>query len=127
MRQQLGDIQAQRQLLEAVLMERTPLVEGSLVVVRKVCGKAGCRCARSRRERHGPFLYLSLSRQGRTRTIHLPKRWEEPVRVGVEAARHYRKTHKEWHALATRLEALWKQVERHRKHSLPYEPKQKSR
>src|SRR3972149_7721989 len=125
-RQEVLEIQAERQALEASLLSLSPLVEGCWVVVRRVCGKAGCRCASSKRMRHGPYLHLSLLRQGKTRTIHLPKRWEDVVKAGVEAARRYRKTYQQWRALERRMETLWKQVARYRKH-LPYEPKKKIR
>lgn len=125
-RQQLREIQAERQALETSLLGREPLVEGCLVEVRRVCGKAGCRCADSKRMRHGPYLHLSLLRQGKTRTIHLPKEWEEEVRAGVEAARRYRKAHQQWRVLERRVDALWREVEHCRKH-LPYEPKPKGR
>lgn len=102
------------------------MVEGCLVVVRKVCGNPGCRCSRSKKLRHGPFLYLSILRQGKTRTIHLPKEWEETVRIGVEAARRYRTARQQWRVLEKRIENLWREIERYRKH-LPYEPKKKRR
>lgn len=102
------------------------LVEGCLVVVRTVCGKASCRCKTSKRLRHGPYLHLSLLRNGRTRMIHLPKQWEEDVRTGVEAARQFRKARRQWRVLNKRIENLWRQVELNRR-SLPYEPKKKSR
>ncbi len=125
-RQLLKDLQSQRQLLESHLLSREPMVEGCLVVVRKVCGNSGCRCSRSKKLRHGPFLYLSILRQGKTRTIHLPKEWEETVRVGVEAARGYRTARQQWRVLEKRIENLWREIERYRKH-LPYEPKKKRR
>lgn len=58
--------------------------------------------------------------------IHLPRQWEEEVRAGVEAARRFRKARRQWKELQKRMEDLWRQVERNRKH-LPYEPKKKSR
>lgn len=116
----------ERQELEARLMSAEALVEGCLVVVRKVCGKAGCRCKTSKRMRHGPFLHLSLLRQGKTKTIYLPKLWEQEVKTGVEAAKRFRKAHQQWRALHKQMENLWRQVEVNRKR-VPYEPKKKSR
>ncbi len=125
-RQRVRAVQAERQTLEAALMGTEALVEGCLVVVRTVCGKAGCRCRTSKRRRHGPYLHLSLLRKGKTRMIHLPRQWEEAARKGVEAARRFRKAHRQWRALNGRMESLWKQVERNRRY-LPYEPKKKDR
>ena len=125
-RQQAREFQFERQALEANLMSREPLVEGCLVVVRKVCGKASCRCKTSKKMRHGPFLHHCLLREGKTRTIHLPKQWEQEVKAGVEAARRFRQARQRWRLLEKQLENLWRQVERHRKH-VPYEPKKKGR
>lgn len=119
-------VQAERQALEASLMGSEALVEGCLVVVRTVCGKAGCRCKTSRRLRHGPYLHLSLLRKGKTKMVHLPRQWEDMVKAGVEAAGRFRRARKQWRVLQKQMENLWRQVERNRKH-LPYEPKKKSR
>ena len=123
-RRQVLALQADRQALEAKLMGSETLAEGCMVVVRKVCGKAACRCKRSKRFRHGPFLHLSLLRHGKIKTIHVPRQWEEEVKRGVEAARRFRKAHQQWKALQKHMDALWRQVERNRKH-VPYEPKKK--
>ena len=124
-RQQVRAVQAERQALEALLMGSEPLVEGCLVVVRNVCGKAACRCKTSKRLRHGPFLHLSLLRKGKTKMIHIPKQWEQEVKTGVEAAQRYRKARQQWRVLEGQMQNLWRQVERNRKH-LPYEPKKRS-
>lgn len=102
------------------------MVEGSVVEVRTVCGKAGCRCLRGKRYRHGPYLHLSLFRDGRTRMIHLPREWEDEVKTGVAAARAYRQARQAWRALGRRMDKLWCLVEENRRH-LPYEPKKKKR
>jgi hypothetical protein len=124
-RQSVLELQRQRQKLESCLLERFPLVGGSLAVVYKVCGKPGCRCAQTKEQRHGPFLYLSFTKKGKGRTIHLPKKWEEPVREGVEATRRYRRQHRDWQNNNEKIEKLWKKIEGYRKHKLPYEPKKK--
>ena len=125
-RVQVRAVQAERETLESALMGSGPLVEGSVVEVRTVCGKAGCRCRSSKRNRHGPYLHLSLFRNGKTRMIHLPKEWEEEVKAGVAAARAFRKARQQWRALEKRMDKLWRLVEKSRRH-LPYEPKKKGR
>ena len=58
-----------------------PLLRGSLVVMRRTCGKAGCHCQSG--EKH-PALYLSV-RRGKQRTmIYVPTALEETVRAWVE-------------------------------------------
>ena len=125
-RLQVRAVQAGRAALEAALMGSEALVEGSVVEVRTVCGKAGCRCRRGKRHRHGPYLHLSLFRKGKTRMIHLPREWCDEVKAGVAAARAFWRARREWRALGKRMDKLWQLVEKSRRY-LPYEPKKKSR
>jgi hypothetical protein len=58
----------------------------------RVCGVAGCRCARG--ELH-ESKYLSASDKGRTRQVHVPAADEMEVQDGVERYRRFRKTRAE--------------------------------
>jgi len=61
-----------------------PLLRGSLVVMRRTCGKQGCHCQTG--EKH-PSLYLAV-RRGRQRTmIYIPASLEETVRSWVQNGR----------------------------------------
>ena len=66
----------------AQIVSRQGLIRGSLLVRRRVCGKAGCRCARG--ELH-ESLYLVIHEEGRTRQLYVPKDWEPRVRQWVQA------------------------------------------
>jgi len=66
----------------AQTVSRQGLIRGSLLVRRRVCGKAGCRCARG--ELH-ESLYLAINDEGRTRQLYVPKDWEQRVRQWVAA------------------------------------------
>jgi len=61
------------------LASRPGLLRGNLVLMRRACGKAGCRCARSPRGRHRS-LYLGLKIDGRQHMVYVPAAWEERVR-----------------------------------------------
>ena len=61
------------------------LMKGSLVERWTRCGRPGCGCAEGRK--HGPYLYLSVFREGRTRSVYVPQRLEGAVRRWVENAR----------------------------------------
>lgn len=61
-----------------------PLVRGSLVRMRRKCGKEGCHCQTG--EKH-PALYLALNDQGKRRMIYIPPAMEESVRAWVTNAR----------------------------------------
>ena len=66
----------------AQIVSQHGLIRGSLLVRRRVCGKAGCRCARG--ELH-ESLYLAINEEGRTRQLYVPKDWEQRVRRWVQA------------------------------------------
>jgi hypothetical protein len=63
---------------------RNPLMRGSLVVMRRKCGKPGCHCQQG--EKH-TSLYLAV-RAGKRRTmIYIPAALEETVRQWVQRGR----------------------------------------
>jgi hypothetical protein len=64
----------------AKLLHQKPLLMGSLVSMRRVCGKPGCKCAQG--ELH-PGLYLSLRVGEKRKMIHVPQSLEAKVRQWV--------------------------------------------
>ncbi|HKS72929.1 MAG TPA: DUF6788 family protein [Terriglobales bacterium] len=61
-----------------------PLLRGSLVVMRRTCGKQGCHCQTG--EKHSS-LYLAVRREKRRTMIYVPPALEETVRAWVENGR----------------------------------------
>lgn len=61
------------------LLTEPGLVRGSLVEMRRRCGKAACSCATDPARRHRS-LYLGLSVQGQRRMLYVPPAWEARVR-----------------------------------------------
>jgi hypothetical protein len=64
------------------MLTRAGLLRGSLVVMKRRCGKAKCRCNGSPRDRHRS-LVLKIGKNGRQRTIYIPPPWEDRVRAWV--------------------------------------------
>jgi len=67
------------------LGRRGEIMKGSLVMRATRCGRPGCKCAQG--EKHGPYLYVSVFREGRTRSVYVPQHMEREVRRWVESAR----------------------------------------
>lgn len=65
----------------AQLLSQRGVIRGTLLVRKRKCGKANCRCARG--EGH-ESLFLVISENGRTRQLFVPKDWESRVRLWVE-------------------------------------------
>jgi hypothetical protein len=61
------------------LLNTPGLVRGSLVEMRRQCGKAACACATDPECRHRS-LYLGLSVRGKRRMMYIPPAWEARVR-----------------------------------------------
>jgi hypothetical protein len=49
-------------------------IRGSLVVMKRVCGKPGCRCLKGQKHK---AIYLSQSYKGKTRMFYLPQSSED--------------------------------------------------
>lgn len=64
------------------MLTRPGLLRGSLVVLRRRCGKTGCRCNGARRDWH-ESLVLKIGENGKQRTIYVPAEWEDRVRAWV--------------------------------------------
>jgi len=72
----------QRPQLEKVL-------RGSIVIVKRSCGKAGCRCQRGQKHQS---LYVSQSNNGKTRMIYIPHKAEDETRRWVDNYRALKNT-----------------------------------
>ena len=62
------------------ILHEEPFVLGSLVTMKRTCGKPGCKCNRG--ELH-PSLYLALRVRGKRKMIHVPQTMQQPVRQWV--------------------------------------------
>lgn len=63
------------------IVRKTPrighVMKGSIVIVKRYCGKPNCRCRQGFKHRS---LYVSRTDKGISRLVYIPKRSEEDVR-----------------------------------------------
>lgn len=64
----------------AQILHQEPFLLGSLVTMKRTCGKPGCKCTRG--ELH-PGLYLALRVGKERKMIHVPQSLEQTVRQWV--------------------------------------------
>lgn len=121
------DLAKERSCLENRILTHERFVKGSLVYLRTRCGKLNCRCRLSKKQRHGPRLYVSIVLQGKQRMVYVPKDWEEKTRALVEQARSFRTARKQWLKINQQLWKIFMEMERLKTGPLPYEPKRKGR
>jgi hypothetical protein len=60
------------------ILEQPGLVAGSLVIMNRRCGKEGCRCKKSPRNRHRA-LCVSVRMGSRRRLLYVPEEWEDRI------------------------------------------------
>ncbi len=73
--------------LQGILQEENPMRIGSLVTVRRKCGKPNCRCA----EGEGHLsTYLSTKEEGKTRMVYIPAVCLDTVTQQTRTYRRFR-------------------------------------
>ncbi len=75
---------AARSAVRKLLDQGTPVLTGSLVTMKRRCGKDGCRCARGQKH---VSLYLAARLDGKRKMIYVPRELEEKVRQWVSDGR----------------------------------------
>ncbi len=63
------------------------MLQGSLVILYRKCGRKGCRCERG--EKHGPAYYLSYKEGGVTQMVYVPVSRLEDVKKAIEGFSKY--------------------------------------
>lgn len=82
-----------RDELSREIPRRPGVIRGTLVLAKRSCGKARCRCQKDSPHKS---LYISQSHKGRTRMIYIPRYAEEKAKTWVAG----------YHALKNLLEDL---------------------
>src|ERR1700758_1424628 len=73
---------ARRRRLAAGLSEPERTLRGVLLHKGRRCSSEGCRCRSG--ELHGPYSYLAVYTDGRSRTIYVPQALDEATAAHVE-------------------------------------------
>lgn len=73
---------ARRRRLVAGLSEPARTLRGVLLREGRRCSSEGCRCRRG--ELHGPYSYLAVYADGRSRTIYVPAAVQAACEASVE-------------------------------------------
>jgi len=80
-------LEAKKAALLSKIQGCSGMLQGSLVVLYRKCGRKGCRCERG--EKHGPAYYLSYKEEGVTQMIYIPASRLEEVKKAMEAFSQY--------------------------------------
>jgi hypothetical protein len=73
---------ARRRRLTAGLSDPERTLRGVLLQKGRTCSSEGCRCRRG--ELHGPYSYLAIYTDGRSRTVYVPAAVEAATKQHVE-------------------------------------------
>ena len=74
-----------------------PVLAASLVVIRKQCGRPGCRCQRGQKH---PGNYLTYKEKGKTRTVYVPLGLIKEIKGWIEQHRRLKRLSQEISQLA---------------------------
>lgn len=61
------------------------IIRGTLRPYQIPCGRQNCRCRRSKRHHHGPYWYVSISHEGKTKMVLIPVSQRMRVKRGIAA------------------------------------------
>ena len=59
-------------LLRQLLAATCTMVQGGLSETTRTCGNSNCACHRDPNRRHGPHLYLTFRKQGKSSSLYVP-------------------------------------------------------
>jgi hypothetical protein len=89
LKERIRRLEGEREKLLKELMEPEDMVAGSVYSTYKKCGKETCRCARG--ELHGPFMSLSIPKEGKRTLRHIRQGDEDWVKSRAINYRDYQK------------------------------------
>jgi hypothetical protein len=75
-------------IVQGILHEQGPLRSGSLITIRRKCGKPTCHCTTG--EGH-LTTYLSIKQGGKTRMVYVPADLREELLLPTQSYRRFRK------------------------------------
>ena len=107
-RQRIARLVRQRQAAERRLLGRAELLKGTLLEVKRTCGKPDCKCAKG--EKHVCYQ-LSASIEGRTRTRNVPRKYLTKVKHLTDNYRRFRRARAEWVRINEQITELINQLE----------------
>ncbi len=83
----MKNLEVEKAGLQSKIQDCSGMLQGSLVVLYRKCGRKGCRCERG--EKHGPAYYLSYKEGGVTQMVYVPVFRLEEVKKAMEAFSRY--------------------------------------
>lgn len=110
-RQRLAGLRRERETLERKLLGcRGKLVEGSLCERYTECRKGNCKCTRGKP--HGPFLYLSLLKKGKSIYRYVGKEGDRPIVEGLRRYKVFQSSLEKTRKVNKEINDLWNQLRR---------------
>lgn len=72
-RQEMGRLINEIEKLSFRCLYEDSLIQGTPGTVYRTCGKASCKCMKSKEDRHGPYYVIQVYKDGKQRQISLTK------------------------------------------------------
>ena len=85
----LQSLESKRHRLQNEIASLADMRQGSLMKIKRRCGKSNCHCAREGDPGHRPVLILTRRDRGKTVTRSIPAHKEEATREQLEVFQRY--------------------------------------
>ena len=118
LRKEASRLIAERERLEAVLMEHGRLLRGSLLERPKFCGKPGCKCTKGRP--HPPSLYLSRLVGETARHLFIRSSDHQRAKKEALAYKKFRQALRQWRIITKNVNRIWEALGEAREEDYPF-------
>jgi len=79
MKDRKKELEKRREEVVRRMSELSPWIQGSVVVVKRVCGQKGCVCHRGGKKH--PAMYLTSKEEGKTVALYVPRKLEAEAKA----------------------------------------------
>jgi len=108
LRQRLRQLHQEQSDLLGVMMECGPMIVGSVYLTYRTCSYPNCRCHKG--QKHGPFVAISYTLDGKRRSRPIRAEDVEMVRAKAQAYKRFQTTRTRWRKLCRQCEEVLEKI-----------------
>lgn len=102
----IRQLEKKRALFLRALLQSTPLLKGSLLDLKRPCGRSPCCCEQGELHRQ---MIVSFKKEGKTKFIYVPKEDQEALQKLAENMKQFRKNKRE---MTTVEKKVWREIQK---------------
>lgn len=102
----IRQLEKKRSRFLSALLQSTPLLKGSLLDLKRPCGRSPCCCEQGELHRQ---MIVSFKKEGKTKFIYVPKEDQKVLQKLADSMKQFRKNKKEMTATEKKV---WREIQR---------------